>query len=179
MLVFCVTTSTLMILSKTSGQSGASLIEATIAACTGALFLGSLFTMNMTAMRTMRTAREAASASQVLQQRVEAMRIANWHQITNAEWVKTNLLNSNAAGGDILKNAKETLTLVPYGSSSAGNTQIVRLNGTTQIVSNNTGLLKESAMKVIWTVAYNGGTQGAATTRQTVAILAKGGVAKW
>ena len=77
-----------MILSKTSGQSGTSLIEATIAACTSALFLGSLFTMNMTAMRTMRTAREAANASQVLQQRVESMRIANWHQVTNADWVK-------------------------------------------------------------------------------------------
>jgi Tfp pilus assembly protein PilV len=168
-----------MILSKTSGQSGSSLIEATIAACCSALFLASLFTMNMTAMRTMRTAREAANASQVLQQRVEAMRIANWHQITDADWVKTNLLATNAAGSDSLKNMTETLTLVPYGSSSTANTQITRTGGSTQIVSRNTNLLTEHAMKVIWTVAYNGGTQGQSTTRQTVAILAKGGVAKW
>ncbi len=168
-----------MILSKTSGQSGTSLIEATIAACTSALFLGSLFTMNMTAMRTMRTAREAASASQVLQQRVEALRIANWHQVTNADWVKTNLLNTSAAGGDALKNMTETLTLVPYEGKTTGNTQLVRTAGTTQIVNRNSELLKEHAMKVIWTVAYNGGAQGKATTRQTVAVLAKGGVAKW
>ena len=168
-----------MILSKTSGQSGASLIEATIAACTGALFLGSLFTMNMTGMRTMRTAREAANASQVLQQRVEAMRIANWHQITNADWVKNNLLNTNAAGTDALRNVTETLTLVPYGSSTAGNTQLVRTGNTTQIVNNNAALQTEWAMKVIWTVAYSGGPQAKTTTRQAVAILSQGGVAKW
>ena len=168
-----------MILSKTSGQSGTSLIEATIAACTSALFLGSLFTLNISAMRTMRTAREAANASQVLQQRVEAMRIANWHQITNADWVKGNLLSTGAAGSDSLKDVTETLTLIPYGSANTGNTQIVRSGGNTQIVNRNSNLLTENAMKVVWTVAYNGGTQGQSTTRQTVAILAKGGVAKW
>jgi hypothetical protein len=168
-----------MILSKTSAESGTSLIEATIAACTGALFLASLFTLNMSAMRTMRTAREAANASQVLQQRVEAMRIANWHQVTNADWLKTNLLNTDAAGGSNLKGVTETLTLVPYGSSTTASTQIVRTGGSTQIVARNSALLTENAMKVIWTVAYNGGSAGSATTRQTVAILAKGGVAKW
>lgn len=168
-----------MILSKTSNQSGTTLIEAAVAACTSALFLASLFTLNMSAMRTMRTAREAANASQMLQQRVEAMRIANWHQVTNADWVKTNLLAANAAGSSSLKNVTETLTLVPYGSNTAGHTQIVRSGGTTQIVERNTALLTENALKVIWTVAYNGGTQGNSTTRQTVAILAKGGVAKW
>ena len=168
-----------MILSKNSGQSGTSLIEATVAACTSALFLASLFTMNMSAMRTIKTAREAANASQVLQQRVEAMRIANWQQVTNADWVKSNLLNTTAAGSDALKNITETLTLIPYGTSTAGNTQIVRSGGNTQIVNNNTALETESAMKVIWTVAYNGGNQGQSTTRQAVAILSQGGVTKW
>ena len=168
-----------MILSKSSGQSGTSLIEAVIAACTSALFLGSLFTMNMSAMRTMKTAREAANASQVLQQRVESMRIANWQQVTNADWVKNNLLTTSAAGSDSLKNMTETLTLVPYGSTTAGNTQLVRSGNTTQIVNNNTALETESAMKVIWTVAYNGGNRGEAVTRQAVAILSQGGVTKW
>ena len=168
-----------MIISKHSSESGTSLVEAMIAACTSALFLASLFTMNMSAMRTMRTAREAANASQVLQQRVESMRIANWHQVTNADWVKNNLLNTSAAGGDALKNATETLTLAPYEGTTSGATQIVRSGGVTQIVNRNSDLLKEHAIKVIWTVAYKGGAQGASTTRQTVAVLAKGGVAKW
>ena len=171
-----------MILSQKTNLSGTSLIEATIAACTSALFLASLFSMNMTGMKTIRTAREASSASQVLQQRVESMRIANWHQVTDADWLKSNLLNSEAAGSNGLKQMTETLTLVPYGSSTVGSTQIVRTGGTTTIVTPaaaRPALLAESAMKVIWTVDYSGGINSKPTSRQTVAILAKGGVAKW
>ena len=168
-----------MILSKQRGETGTSLIEATIAACTSVMFLGSLFTLNMTAMRTVRTARDAASASQVLQQRVESLRIANWHQVTDANWIKNNLLNTSAAGSSNLKDIQETLTLVPYESAAVGNTQLVRSGNATQIVNSNNALLAESAVKVIWTVAYAGGINSSSTTRQTVAILAKGGVAKW
>lgn len=168
-----------MILRTKASSVGTTLIETSIAACTSALFLGSLFTMNMTAMKTIRTAREAASASQVLQQRVESMRIANWHQVTDADWVSANLFNTDASGSESLKGLTETLTLVPYGSATVGNTQLIRSAGMTQIVNRNEALLKEGAMKVIWTLAYSGGINNQSTTRQTVAILAKGGVAKW
>ena len=167
-----------MILSKHTSESGTSMIEAMVAACTSALFLSSLFTMNMTGIKAVRTAREAACASQVLQQRVEAMRIANWHQVTDATWVKNNLLNANAAGSDALKNMTETLTLVPYDSTTTGTTQLKRTGGTATIV-NQTALLKESAVKVIWTVSYRGGINSQPINRQAVAILAQGGVAKW
>lgn len=169
---------TIMILSKTASESGTSLVEAMIAALTSAMFLASLFAMNMTSMKAVRTAREAACASQVLQQRVEGMRIANWHQVTDPLWLKNNLLNSNAAGTDALRQVSETLMLVPYGSSTVGNTRLVRTGGTTTI-ANQTALLKESAVKVIWTVNYRGGINSQPVSRQTVAILAKGGVAKW
>ena len=168
-----------MILFPKVGVGGFSLIETTIAACTSALFLGSLFTMNMTAMKTIRTSREAGCASQILQQRVESMRIANWHQITDADWVSSNLLGSEADGREGLNQMTETLVLVPYGSETVGNTQIVRTGGITTIVNRSNALLAESAIKVIWTVAYSGGMNNQSTTRQTVAILAKGGVAKW
>lgn len=168
-----------MILSPKAGTAGSTLIEATIAAVTSALFLSSLFTMNMTAMKAIRTSREGGCASQILQQRVESMRIANWHQITNADWASANLLGSEAAGHDGLSQMTETLTLVPYGSATTDNTQIVRSGGTTTIVNRNNGLLAEHAVKVIWTVVYSGGINSQVTTRQAAAILAKGGVAKW
>ena len=169
----------LMKLSTNRGELGTSLIEATIAAATSAMFLGSLFAMNVTSMKTIRSAREAGCASQVLQQRIESLRIANWHQITDANWLRTNVLNTTPAGGATLTALSETLTLVPYGSATTGNTQIVRTGTNTSIVNQNNNMLAESAMKVIWTVAYSGGVKGDAVTRQTVAILSKGGVAKW
>lgn len=158
--------------------SGTTLIECTIASAVSALFLGSLFTVNTSSMQTVKMAREAASASQVLQQRVESLRIANWHQITDATWLQNNILNADAPGTSALKSPSEQLTIVPYGSSTTGNIQLTRANGTTTVV-NSTALLTENAIKVIWTVNYNGTPRDRAMSRQVVAILAKGGVAKW
>jgi Tfp pilus assembly protein PilV len=160
-------------------QAGTTLIESTISAGISALFLGSLFMMNTSSMETIKMARESACASQVLQQRVESMRIANWHQITDADWVKNNLMNTNAAGSEGLKQISESLTLVPYGSATVGNTQLTRFGSAVAIVSNNNQLLAESAVKVIWNINYTGSPNDRPTSRQTVAILAKGGVAKW
>jgi len=160
-------------------QTGFALVECTIATAISALFLGSLFLMNSSAMDTIQMARESACASQVLQQRVESMRIANWHQVTDANWLATNLLNSDAPGANQLNSVSETLILVPYGSSTAGNTQLTRTNGSVSILSTNSALLGENAVKIIWTVNYIAAPNDRTISRQIVAILAKGGVAKW
>lgn len=169
-----------MILSRRRGERAFSIIETTIAAGVSALFLGMLFSTNSASMQTLKMGREAACASQILQQRVESLRIANWHQITDADWLKGNLLNADTPGSELLKAETETLTLIPYGSASEGNTQLTRSYGaSTTIVKRNDDLLAESAIKIIWTVNYTGAPNNRALTRQTVAIVAKGGVAKW
>jgi len=134
--------------------------------------------LNLSSMETIRSAKESTVASQVLQQRLESMRIANWHQITDAAWIRDNLLNLDAAGGEQLKNLVETVLLVPYGSTTIGNTTLRRSLGAATIVTQNTDLLLENAVKVIWTVDYTGAPNNHAVTHQIVAILAKGGVAK-
>ena len=165
---------------KQPRERGVTLIETTIAAALSALFLGSLFSVNASSMQTIRMARESAAASQVLQQRVEALRIANWHQITDADWLKANLLNADAPGTDTLRAEQETLMLIPYGSSTPGNTTLTRNAGATAaITSRLNSLLAENAMKVVWTVNYTGAPNDKAVTRQVVTIIAKGGVAKW
>jgi len=163
----------------TTEPTAFALIECTIATAISAMFLGSLFLMNSSAMDTIQMARESACASQVLQQRIEAMRIANWHQVTDANWLLANLLNADAPGANQLKNMSETLMLVPYGSITVGNTQLTRANGAANIVANNSALLGENAVKIIWTVNYTAVPNDRIISRQIVVILAKGGVAKW
>ena len=85
---------------------------------------------------------------------------------------------AHAAGSGELKGITETLTLSPYGSASTANTQLTRNGGAVVINLNNTGLLTENAVKVVWTVNYLGAPNDRPTIRQTVAILGKGGVAK-
>jgi uncharacterized protein (TIGR02598 family) len=169
-----------MILSQRAHECAFSIIETTMAAGLSAVFLASLFSLNTASMQTLKMAHESACASQVLQQRVESLRIANWHQITDADWLKANLLNTDAPGSDLLKAESETLMLIPYGSATTGNTQLNRNYGASAtIVNRNNALLAENAIKIIWTVNYQGSPNNRPLTRQTVAILAKGGVAKW
>jgi hypothetical protein len=169
-----------MILSRLRPIRAFSIIETTIAAGVSAMFLGSLFSMNSASMQTLKMAHESACASQILQQRVEGLRIANWHQITDANWLKANLLNTDAPGSELLKGENETLTLIPYGSSSSGNTQLTRSYGSSPVIVNvNNALIAESAVKIIWKVNYIGSPNSRPLTSQTVAILSKGGVAKW
>ena len=159
-------------------ETGFSLIETTVAASIAAMFLVSLFTMNIATMDTIRASKESIAASQILQQRMESMRIANWHQVTDAAWLKANLLNTEVAGSAPLKGLVETLIIVPYGSPGVGTTQLQRTGGSATIVTQNATLLAENAVKILWTVNYAGGPNGQSITRQIVAILAKGGVAK-
>jgi uncharacterized protein (TIGR02598 family) len=161
-----------------TARSGFTLVEAMVAAAISAIFLSSLFAMNLGSMEAIRSAKESTAASQALQQRMESMRIANWHEVTDAAWLRDNLLNTAVPGGEQLKNLVETVTLVPYGSASVGNTQLSRTHGVVTIANQNSNLLAENAVKVIWTANYTGAPNDHAATRQIVAILAKGGVAK-
>jgi hypothetical protein len=167
-----------MNLTKKSDQGGQTIVEAMMAAGISALYLASLFTMNASSMGTIKMARESACASQVLQQRIESLRIANWHQVTDANWLQTNLLNADAPGANQLKSLNETLVIAAYGSGTTGTIQLTRSGGVASIV-NNDALLTENAVKVTWTVNYIGSPNARSNSRQTVAILAKGGVAKW
>src|SRR6476659_9582570 len=137
-----------MLLSTRSPILGSTLIEAMMAAGIAAIFLGSLFAINTSSMGTIKMARETAAASQVLQQRVESMRIANWHQITDANWIRDNLLNTAASGSSELKLITETLTIAPYGSGNTAVTRLTRSGNTASVILNNTSLLTENAVKV-------------------------------
>lgn len=161
-----------------ASSAGFSLVESAIAVAISVLFLSSVFTMNIATMDSIRSSKESVAASQVLQQRIESLRIANWQQITSASWLAANSLNASAAGADVLANLTETLTLVPYGSANVGNTQLVRNSSGASVVTQNAGLLTENAVKAIWTVTYTGAPNSRSVSRQIVAILAKGGVAK-
>jgi hypothetical protein len=162
---------------RNSTSTGFTLIESVIAVAFSVLFLGSVFTMNISSMEAIRCAKESTTAGQVLQQRIESLRIANWQEITSTSWLTANILNADALGAASLKNLSETLTLVPYGSVTVGNTTLRRIGGQATVV-NSIPLLTENAIKVIWTLDYTGAPNNHAIARQIVAILAKGGVAK-
>ena len=100
-------------------RGGFTVVEAAVAGAIIILFLSSLFALNSTVMRLLGAARDTASASQNLQQRVEQVRLANWSQITDAAWVQTNLLGTPTDASANLPGLQETLTVTPYISPSS------------------------------------------------------------
>ncbi len=101
------------------GRGGFTVVEAAVAGAIIILFLTSLFALNSTMMRVLGAAAETASASQDLQQRVEQVRLANWSQITDCNWVQANLLATPTDASINLPGLQETLTVTPYVSPSS------------------------------------------------------------
>ncbi len=77
------------------------------------LFLTSLFALNSTVMRMLRSANETAHASQELQCRVERIRLANWTQVTNPTSVSELFREGTDATLD-LPDVVETVMVRPY-----------------------------------------------------------------
>ena len=100
-------------------QAGFTILEAGVAGTIVTLFLASLFALNSDMMHLLRAAAEASNASQHLQARVEQVRLSNWNQITDPNWIQSNLLNSKTDASVNLPGLTETLTVSPYTAPSA------------------------------------------------------------
>src|SRR4051812_13398194 len=60
------------------------MIEVMVAALLIAVSIGSIATMNVRSLHTLRASREAAASSQVLQQRIEMIRDRNWAEVASS-----------------------------------------------------------------------------------------------
>src|SRR3954471_4339653 len=90
-----------------------SLVENVLACAIVALGLAGTYTLNSQSMGVLRMAKEESFASQVLQQRIEHLRIANWQRISSPIWIRDHILNASADGGNSLRGLTETVTLTP------------------------------------------------------------------
>jgi hypothetical protein len=162
------------------GRRGAiaafSLVENVLACAIVALGLAGTYTLNSQTMGVLRMAKEEAFASQVLQQRVEHLRIANWQRISSPTWIRDRLLNASADGSDSLRGLTETAIITPLGATT-GNT-FSRGGGAVVAASGNTSLLSQDSLLIKWTVTWNGMPAGRVHTRETLVVLGRGGIAK-
>jgi hypothetical protein len=141
------------------------------------LTMGSACALGIQALSVMRMGREQASASQVLQQRVEQLRVANWVRVTDETWLRDNLLNQDPPGIADLASPSETVIITPYGSATTSKNTFTRKNGQ-GTAGTNVSLKAESCISVTWRIAWSGTPRSKSNTREAVVILGKGGVAK-
>ena len=166
--------------SLTHLKSGYSLVEANVAVAICIVTLGGCFAANANCLGMLRSANESAAASQSLQERVEQMRIANWVQITDSEYLKTNLVASPTASARSLGDCTETLTLTAYPPPAGVSTsmKIRRTNGLVSVDSNAPNLKNSAMVKAEWTLSWKTAGKETLRTRTGAALVANGGIVK-
>ncbi len=140
--------------------------------------LGLVFQVSSQSMQTLRLSKEEMAASQVLQQRIEQLRIANWQHVTEKTWLRDNILNVAADGAFALDQLQETVTITPYNSASTSSNVFTRANYLASAGTANTSLLFETTLMIKWTLDWKGFPLSRPHKRESVILLAKGGVAK-
>ena len=95
-------------------------MEAAIAGAIVTVLLSGLFALQSNMMRMLSASTQTTNASAHLQTRVEQVRLANWPQLTDPNWVQANLLNSPTDADVNLPGLTETYTVTPYQSPCSG-----------------------------------------------------------
>jgi Tfp pilus assembly protein PilV len=161
-----------------AASAGFTLLENVIACTVIAIGLAGTYLVNGQCMSVLRMAKDEAAASQVLQQRVENLRIANWQRISSPTWIRDNILNAPADGGASLASLSENVSVTPYNGTLTTTNTFTRTGSTAAAGSGNASLVTESAVTVTWDVTWIGIPKGKIHTREIVAVLGKGGIAK-
>lgn len=161
-----------------AAAAGFTLLENVVACAVIAIGLAGTYLVNGQCMGVLRMAKDEASASQVLQQRIENLRIANWQRISSPTWIRDNILNAPADGAATLANLTEKVTITPYKGTLTTTNTFTRTGTTATAGAGNASLVTENSVAVTWDVTWTGVPQGKVHTRELIAVLGKGGIAK-
>ena len=160
---------------------GFSILEANIAVALTIISLAGCFAANANFLAVLKSANQGASASQSIQERVEQMRIANWLQITDSDYLKTTLLSSPTNSARTLPGCTETLTVTAYpppSSGAVGSTQLTGNNGQATVISTDPTLKDNAMVKAEWVISWTAGSNQAVRSRTGSVLVAKGGIVK-
>lgn len=100
-------------------QQAFTILEAAVASALVAIVVTGLFALQSNVMRMLASATETSNASAHLQTRIEQVRLANWGQLADPNWVQTNLLGSPTDAEANLAGLSETYTVASYQSPSS------------------------------------------------------------
>ncbi len=96
------------------------MLEAAFASAIVTVVLSGLFVLQSNMMRMLASSTETVNASAHLQTRVEQVRLANWNQLTDPNWVQNTLLKTPTDADVNLPGLTETCTVSPYQSPCSG-----------------------------------------------------------
>lgn len=159
-------------------RDGFSLPELCIAIAVAAVFGLAVFATNSRLLIALKTQKESAAATMVLQQRMEALRACSFTQIATKDYLETSIFNSPTGSEGPLGSLNEQIAVGVYGNSAV--TPIVLLRNSQhqnppQELSINDTLANYNLLQVDLLLQW-AGANGHVRTRQLSAIFGKGNI---
>ena len=159
-------------LQKRSATAGFAIAEAMVAAGIAVIALGGFYASAQQAGRVLRMGKEIASASELLQERIEALRYAPpWSNVTTAFGIAAVTGPATGASANF-PNVTETYTVSGYPS---GGTLIVTRSPSGTFTNNGVDLSASVCVKVTVSASWTG-VGNRPRSRQLSTIIAKGGI---
>ena len=118
---------------------GFTLVEVVVALSVAVLFGAAAFATNQRLLIALRSQRESAAATMMLQERMESLRSLTFTQLTDQSYIGSNIINTATTSEAPLGSMSETITISAYPADGTTNNRWVR-NPTVQQTATNTTL---------------------------------------
>ena len=149
------------------------LVENAFALAIAGLFFVGLYALNTQCLYMVNSGREAAAAEQSAQDRLEQLRNCTWTQLTDASYLRDNVLNASTTGARNLDSVTETVTLNAYPTALSPAITVVRSGGTASVTSSNASVANSDIVRVDLTLAWRAGPGGRSRTQAMTTLIAQ------
>jgi hypothetical protein len=160
-------------------SSGFSLAEAVVSVAIGGMAVAGGITLSQHELRLVKSMRESNAASLALEERIEQLRLVNWRQMTNADYLITNYFPNSPKSGKVLNEFTESVSVMAFPDPHACTPLIIeRLpNSAATIISSGSGWdsqhLAQVSVRVTWI-----GTDSRVRIRELASIISNAGINK-
>lgn len=148
------------------------------AALLTAVFLCGAFLANSRGLNMLRTSRETAISSKILQERMEQLRGFTWTDITDSDILRTNFGTATDSASGLAPTLSETLTVTSWPTAGTAIKITRSTTGVIALVTDNVDLV-DGADAVLVTVRADWiGANNRNRSRETCTIMANGGLGR-
>ena len=157
---------------KTSPESGLTLVEIMFAVLLIAAFFASIFELNAVCLRYVDATKESISALQSVHDRCEKLRNLAFSDLTSTSYLQ-NLMATAANNSDFCGKATETVKLRAFPTAN-GVTQLTRTAGGNVTLDSTATDLSTSLVQIDISTTWNMTLGGRARSEQTSTIISNG-----
>ncbi len=149
------------------------LVENAFAVAIVGLFFVALYALNTQCVYMLNSGREAATAEQSEQDRLEQLRNCTWAQLTDANYLRDNVLSASTTGARNLGSVTETVTVNAYPTALNPAISVVRSNGTATAATSNASIANSDIVRVDLTLNWTAGPGGRSRTQAVTTLIAQ------